>query len=152
MSETAIIEWTDKKSGEKKTANLKPAIVDAKGQPCDVDVWQGSTLKAALDVAGFFNAGKCGLSLRLKGVQVLYLVTRGARDLGFGVEEGGFDSADFMAQPQKAASKADALDDDDDDTDDFNSDDDGEYVAEKVDTADAAPGDLAGEGTDDFDF
>lgn len=94
-----LVPKTGPKAGQK--IDLKPAIVDAKGQPTDIEVWTGSDIKVAVDVAPFYNGSLgAGLSLRLKGVQVITLRTRGSRDgasLGFGVEEGF--SADDSGTP-----------------------------------------------------
>lgn len=142
MSETAEIEWKDKKSGEKKKANLKPVQADANGAPCNVDIWQGSKLKAAIDVVPYFTGGsKVGLSLRLKGVQVLELVTRGAQAPLFGKAEGSFDSNNFM--PPAAETGAG----EDDEFDDFGAEDD-----DATETTEEG-GELAPSGDDDdFDF
>lgn len=150
MSEKAVITWKDKKTGEDKSANLKPTIADAKGQACDVDPWGGSKLKAAIDVSPYLTAkGECGISLRLKGVQVLELVTRRDAAPIFGeAEEGGFDSSNFMASAGSSSSTSDD-DDFDDEFGDFGSEDDDEEGGETA----AAP--AAGEATgtdDDFDF
>lgn len=60
-------------------------------------IWGGSELKCSIEVGtgpdgepGYFipGTGAAGLSLRLRGVQILKLVQGGGSDLGFGSEDG----------------------------------------------------------------
>jgi hypothetical protein len=74
------------------------ATLHAKGQP---DIWGGTLAKVSYEVGtnkegapGYFipGTGAAGLSLKLRGVQVIELVSAGARnasDYGFGDESGG---------------------------------------------------------------
>jgi hypothetical protein len=61
------------------------------------EIWGGSEIKCSIEVGigadgepGYFipGTGACGLSLRLRGVQLLKLVQGGSADLGFGEEDG----------------------------------------------------------------
>lgn len=151
FGEKAFIVVKDKNTQEDKKINLKPPVVDARGVETDVEVWSGSEIKAAIDVVPFFSGNKsAGLSLRLKGVQVITLRTRGSRDgasLGFGVEEGfgnGSGFGDETAATDEGAGEFDA-------GDDFaGSDDEQEFTDE---TPAAPAGELAPSGDDDdFDF
>lgn len=72
----------------------KPALFDAKGKPITPEsIWGGSKIKVSFEVVPFYTkmAG-AGVTLRLKAVQVLELVTGGsggsAESYGFGEEEG----------------------------------------------------------------
>lgn len=135
----AEIEWKNPKTGEKETFSGKPALFDSKGQPTDVEPWAGSKLRVCVEVFPFFSGNKqAGLSLRLKQVQVIDLVTRGA---GGSVSEfdavaGGFSADSFGGEAGD---------------DDFTND--GGPGMEAGD--DAAPDDetqAASTDTDDFDF
>jgi hypothetical protein len=130
-----------------KKIDLKPPVVDATGKPAnEIEVWSGSEVKVAIDVAPFYNGSLgAGLSLRLKGVQVITLRTRGSRDgasLGFTAEEGftadgGNGAPDFSSDTDTPV---------EDTADDFLSDDtgNGEDASE---TPAAAPA-----KSDNYDF
>jgi hypothetical protein len=70
----------------------KPDIFDAKGKPLvDTPVFSGSKVRIAFEMIPYFTAiAGCGISLRLKAVQVIELQTaeRTAESFGFGEEEG----------------------------------------------------------------
>ena len=73
----------------------QPRLFDAKAQPIegDVKVWTGSEGKVNVEVFPYFmeTTKQFGLSLRLKGAQILKLVSGGgasADDMGFGEEDG----------------------------------------------------------------
>lgn len=85
----------NKKTGESWT--MRPAVFDAKGQVLDVSkvkLGGGSEIKVAYEMRPYFMAStsSAGVSLRLKGVQVLKLVewqsAKDASAFGFGQEEG----------------------------------------------------------------
>lgn len=89
-------------------------------------IWGGSEGKFSLEIGtfedglpGYFvpSTGACGLSLRLRGVQLLTLVQGGSDDMGFGEEDGYVgDDADVDAEVNdSAASAASAADDSTDD-------------------------------------
>lgn len=74
-------------------ATLKSTVFKKMGPP----IWGGSEGICAIEVGlspdgepGYFIPGTaaCGLTLRLRGVQLLKLVQGGSSDLGFGQEEG----------------------------------------------------------------
>lgn len=82
-----------------------PRLFDAKAQPIEgeVKVWTGSEGKISTEVFPYFmeTTKQFGLSLRLKGVQILKLVSGGggnANDMGFGEEDG------FVSESSGAAS------------------------------------------------
>lgn len=93
-----------------KTINMSPKLFDAKGTLLtDIEqVWGGSKIKISADLAPYFvGAVGAGVSLRLKAVQIIDLVTGGgtnANSYGFEATEGyeastetvknEFDSAD----------------------------------------------------------
>lgn len=91
----------------------KPAVVDAKKNPIDVAIWGGSKIKVAVQLIPFSTFGG-GLSARLKGVQVLELVTSTGVAGMFGVEDGY--EADDSA---KATTKPTAKEEDEEDDIDF---------------------------------
>jgi hypothetical protein len=78
-----------------KTWEQRPAIFNCKGipYPAGTDIWGGSTIKVAFEPWPYFmnSTNKAGVTLRLKAVQVIDLVTGGektADQFGFGEEEG----------------------------------------------------------------
>jgi Single-stranded DNA-binding protein, Bacteriophage T7 len=95
----------------------KPNVFDC-SKPCvsleGVAIWKGSTLKVAGEIIPYFmeSTNQVGISLRLKAVQVIQLVSAGQADAasyGFGEEEGGF-------HQEAPAGKADFDEDDDEDS------------------------------------
>lgn len=78
----------------------KPALVDAKKNPIDVAVWGGSKIKVAVQLIPFSTFGG-GLSARMKGVQVLELVTATGAAGMFDVED-GFEAAESQVFSTKA--------------------------------------------------
>jgi hypothetical protein len=84
------------KDGTVKT--MKPFIFDAKGVQLAVcpAVYGGSVCKVNFSPSPYYAANnkQAGVSLRINAVQIIELVTGGARDAagyGFGQEEGGFE-------------------------------------------------------------
>ena len=78
-----------------KTWKQRPPLFNCKGQPypAGTDVWGGSVLKVAFEMNPYYMAStnKAGVSLRLKAVQIIDLVTGGEKTadaFGFGEEEG----------------------------------------------------------------
>lgn len=71
---------------------MRPVLFDAKCQPMEDNIGAGSKMKVAFDPSCWHVAALgVGISLRLKGVQVLELVEysgRSADSLGFGEEDG----------------------------------------------------------------
>ncbi len=103
------------KAGEefKKTV----AVLDSKNKPCKLNIGRGTTMKVAFEIAPYDYNG-CGITLRLKAVQVLELVEYdGGQEFGFEEEDGGFESTD----------KEDIVDEEEDvSTDEFDEDDSGD--------------------------
>ena len=96
-----------------------PRLFDAKAQPIDGDVtvWTGSEGKVNCEVFPYFmeTTKQFGLSLRLKGVQILKLVSGGgasADSMGFG-EEDGFVAENSAASNGFTPGAGDAEDEDD---------------------------------------
>ena len=83
-----------KKTGKPWTR--RPALFDALNKPVDpktVDVWTGSILKVSYNPDPFCTAIGAGVSLRLEAVQIIDLVSGGARDAsdyGFAADEEGY--------------------------------------------------------------
>jgi len=99
----------------------QPRLFDAQAQPIDsssgVDPWTGSEGKVNVEVFPYFmeSTKSFGLSLRLKGAQILKLVSGGgasAGDMGFGAEEDGY-VAETAASSGFTPDGTDAEDDDD---------------------------------------
>tara|TARA_Y100000588_G_C14110978_1_gene862986 strand:- start:64 stop:663 length:600 start_codon:yes stop_codon:yes gene_type:complete len=73
--------------------DLRPVLVDAKRQPMTDAIGSGSKMKVAFEARGWFVASLgAGVTLRLRGVQVLNLVEfsagTSASSLGFDEEQG----------------------------------------------------------------
>lgn len=73
--------------------NKKIGIFDAKGKPCrEVMLGEGSIVRLAIEAAGYTVAGKTGLSVNLKAVQVIEYKEYGSEatftTYGFEEEEG----------------------------------------------------------------
>lgn len=87
---------------------------DAKGRPTKADVWSGSQIKVAFEPNCWFTpALGVGISLRLKAVQVIELVTAGARDAkgyGFGTEDGYEATETVREETTDAQPETDATD------------------------------------------
>jgi hypothetical protein len=77
-----------------------PLVVDGQAKPItkNLNMYSGSIIKVSFSPTLYFTAASstCGVSCRLNGVQVLKLQAGGytAASLGFGAEEGGFDSSE----------------------------------------------------------
>ena len=101
-----------------KSWTQKPALFDAQAKPItdtELQVWSGSEGKVNVEMVPYYMASTktVGISLRLKGVQLLKVISGSTDDaggMGFG-EEDGFvaESSGFTAAP------ATATDTDDDD-------------------------------------
>jgi len=105
------------KAGQKW--HRKPDLFDAKGRKIGkgVNIWGGTVGKVAFSVRPYFVAGTAaaGLTLMLNGVQVIDLVSEGARSAdsyGFGEEEGfGYDPDDYREDEDTTSKDADGSDD-----------------------------------------
>ena len=83
---------------ETKSWDQKPRLFDAAAQPIEdgsVNPWTGTEGKCNIEVFPYFMQSQkvFGLSLRLKGAQILKLVQgegASADDMGFGAEDGGY--------------------------------------------------------------
>ena len=83
-------------------------------------IWGGSEGKFSLEIGtfedgtpGYFvpSTGACGLSLRLRGVQLLTLVQGGSDDMGFG-EEDGYVGDDVVDDDSEVNDSAESTEDD----------------------------------------
>ena len=100
------------KAKTKTGIELRPLIVDSDRKGCDSAIGSGSKLKVAFEARSWVvPALGVGMTLRLRGVQILDLVEwsggASAQSLGFGVEEG------FVA-PEKVEEQTAPADSDDD--------------------------------------
>jgi len=94
------------KSGPKtgQTGTQRPDVFDSKGTKMDGNkVWSGSKGIVAFEVAPYWipGTGKCGISRKLKAVQVIDLVTggsRGAEGYGFTEQDGYSDEGNALPQ------------------------------------------------------
>ncbi len=110
------------KDGTEEWSN-QPALFDASGIPTDKVIYSGSEGKISYQIVPYFNAKdvEVGVTLRLKAVQVIKLVTagqRGASGYGFSNEadedDVGYDEDDTSSSTPAAA---DAEGEDEDDVD-----------------------------------
>ena len=115
--------FTDKKTGD--LVKRKPSLFDAKAKPFNssIDIWSGTEGKVSFNTSGYFMpaTGASGLSLRLKGAQIIDLVTKGsgsADSCGFGEEE-GYDSTEASDGFGEEPSTADTTSTEDTSEDDF---------------------------------
>lgn len=139
------------KKGAKMGQRVEMSVprFDALGQPMDanIEIWSGTVANVSITTFDYFTPkGEAGASLRLAGVQIVDLVTRGgsnASGLGFGVEEDGFDSTGFT---QAVAGDTSAGDDDE-----FAPADESDTAVEETGDFDAAAP-AADEDTSEFDF
>lgn len=97
-----------KASGIRKKDNSpwsqKPTIFDSKGVvlPKPPQIWGGSEGKVSVEASPYFipGTGAAGVSLRLKAVQLIKLVSGSQKDAsgyGFAPEEDGFDASEYSA-------------------------------------------------------
>lgn len=114
------------KDGE--VVKLKPGLFDAATPPnplpSSTQIWGGSLIKVAGEFNPFATAIGVGMSLRLKAVQVIKLVsggTAGASSYGFGGEEGGFEAegSEFNSDEKEADEDGDSADEDTEGDEDF---------------------------------
>ena len=103
------------KTKDGRTIPMSPKLFDASGvlmTECN-SIWGGSKIKVSADMIPYYVAAVgAGVSLRLKAVQVIDLVTGGGDDAG----SFGFQKEDGYKAPDKSAS----------DQNDFNAEDDQE--------------------------
>lgn len=117
-----------KASGKKKDGSEwkrgPVATFDAKGTPLPkgTQVWSGSEVKVSFTPMPWINPkGEYGVKLGLEAVQVLKLVSGGARDAsdyGFGEEE-GYETDTSTSDDDTAGNKPEGNDGDDSSGDDF---------------------------------
>jgi hypothetical protein len=85
-------------------SDLRPVVVDAKKNPMSDQIGAGSKMRVAFEARGWFVPSLgAGVSLRLRGVQIIDLVEwsagASASSLGFG-EESGFETSNDVT-PKK---------------------------------------------------
>lgn len=85
----------------KKPYDNKPAMFDAKGKPCSIDLYSGAEGKITFIISAYTNPkGEVFVSLKPRAVQVLKLAggaggSRDASQYGFGADDEGFDASEF---------------------------------------------------------
>lgn len=116
----------DKGTPKEAVWNQKPQVFDSKGIALDKvpDIWGGSEGYVSVEAGPYFipGTGAAGVSLRLKGVQLMKLVQGGQRDAaahGFAAQEDGFDANEYTAPPPKVSAGADQAGDPGAGPDDF---------------------------------
>jgi hypothetical protein len=97
MNDTGNIVFKFKMKAQTKAgAAMKPVLFDSQCQPLTEVIGAGSKIKVAFQPSCWFVAAHgAGISLRLRGVQVLQLEEysgSSAESLGFDSEEGGFET------------------------------------------------------------
>ena len=113
-----------KASGTRKDGtkwNAKPDIFDAKGRPMKKvpEIWSGTKGILSVELRPYFipGTGAAGLSLKLKAVQIIDLVSGGVRSAsayGFASHEGGYDyeePEDEADQTEEESGSASDMDD-----------------------------------------
>lgn len=107
---------TDKKGNTRANS---PKIFDSKNQefPKDEEIWGGSTLRVAFNAIPYYTAmAGAGVSLRLKAVQVIELVSGGGgssgASYGFGEEDGYVAPAAQEVTPKETAADVDENEED----------------------------------------
>ena len=126
-SGTVTFNFKMKASGKRKdgtTFTQKPTLKkhDLTDVDPDVRIWGGSEGKVAFEMVPFYTGGLgAGVSLRLKGVQVLKLVTGGG-DCGFTAEEGEDFDSDNSGDSSEFSPEESDTEDTDSDTEDTDSD------------------------------
>lgn len=96
-----ILKTSAKAFIENGKPRVKIPVFDSKQNPVgDVRIGEGTTAKLALSLEGYTVAGKTGVSVKLKAVQIIDLVEYGtgnAESYGFG-EEDGFEASEDVAE------------------------------------------------------
>jgi hypothetical protein len=104
----------NKDTARERKWTAKPDLFDAKGRPMvkATKVWGGTVGKVSFEARDYFipGTGAAGLSLRLKGAQIIELVSAGQRSAashGFGEEEGyEYDENQFVDESTAGAGAA----------------------------------------------
>lgn len=102
---------------DKSEWKQKPEFFDAKGNrvPVPPEIWGGSEGRLSVEAAPYFipATGIGGVKLRLKAVKLLKVNSGGGKDAagyGFGEEEDGFDSSEYVAPEGGASDTSDGED------------------------------------------
>lgn len=110
------ISYINKKTNERDTFKPKPVIVDGLGQRItkELSIGNGTVGKISFEPSPYFSPAKsaqdnpvCGVSLRLKGVQIIKLEQYGNNeDLGFEEVEDGYEfSEEDVVETQETSSE-----------------------------------------------
>lgn len=99
---------------------VKIPVFDAKLKPVkDVRIGAGTVARLSISLEGYTIAGKTGVSVKLKAVQIIDLVeydNGSAESYGFGDEDGSFEfSEDEAVEEEKAEATEDEEDDEESD-------------------------------------
>lgn len=94
---------------------FKPQLFDAKGNKVTINnIGAGTVAKLAVELSGYSVAGKTGVSVKLKAVQIIDLVEFGggsAESYGFGEEE-GFEGTEEVEETKAVETAEDDEDED----------------------------------------
>lgn len=95
--------------------SFKPQLFDAKGNKISIsNIGAGTVAKLAVELSGYSVAGKTGVSVKLKAVQIIDLVEFGggsAESYGFGEEE-GFEGTEEVEETKAVETAEDDEDED----------------------------------------
>lgn len=109
-----ILKTTAKAFIENGKPRVKIPVFDSKQNPvANVRIGEGTTAKLAVSLEGYSVAGKTGVSVKLKAVQIIDLIEYGtgnAESYGFG-EEDGFEISEDDAVETDSKSTEDDADD-----------------------------------------
>lgn len=94
---------------------FKPQLFDSKGNKISIsNIGAGTVAKVAVELSGYSVAGKTGVSVKLKAVQIIDLVEFGggsAESYGFGEEE-GFEGTEEVEETKAVETSEDDEDED----------------------------------------
>lgn len=115
-----ILKTTAKAFIENGKPKVKIPVFDAKQNPVqDVRIGAGTIARLSISLEGYSVAGKTGVSVKLKALQIIDLVEYGngsAESYGFGDEDGSFEFSEDDAEEETTT---DVEEDEDDEEADF---------------------------------
>ena len=116
-----ILKTTAKAFIEKGKPKVKIPVFDAKQNPVkDVRIGSGTIARLSISLEGYSVAGKTGVSVKLKAVQIIDLVEYGngdAESYGFGDEDGSFEFVETEEADEKEFDEETESEDEDEEED-----------------------------------
>lgn len=116
-----ILKTTAKAFIENGKPKVKIPVFDAKQNPVkDVRIGAGTIARLSISLEGYSVAGKTGVSVKLKAVQIIDLVEYGngnAESYGFGDEDGSFEFSEDEAVEEEETAEATEDEEDDEESD-----------------------------------